>query len=1560
MYKEFKGLDLPTIDKEILAFWDANDIFHKSVQQRPEDNRFVFYEGPPSANGMPGIHHVMARAVKDLFCRFQSMQGKRVERKGGWDTHGLPIELNVEKELGITKEDIGSKITVDEYNQKCRETVMRFKDRWDDITRKMGYWVDLDNPYITFENSYIESVWWLLNELYRKGLLYKGYTIQPYSPAAGTGLSSHELNLPGCYREVSDQSVVAQFKVKRNDHSAFLFDEVKEGEVYFLAWTTTPWTLPSNTALAVGGGIDYVRVFTYNPYTKLPVNLILAKDLLKAWFKPEAAEASFEEWTPEQKLIPYRVTAEYRGATLEGVDYEQLMPYVQPEDGDAFKVLVGDFVSTEDGTGIVHIAPSFGADDMRVAKKYGIGALTLVDRQGKFVDEVTDYAGRYVKDYKNEGKDFVNVDIDIVVQLKKENKAFATEKYVHNYPHCWRTDKPVLYYPLDSWFIRASAFKERMYELNQTINWKPASTGEGRFGKWLENLQDWNLSRSRFWGIPLPIWRTKDGVYENCIDSVEELRKEIEKANKVLGMSQTVPKDLHRPYIDEIVLVAENGEPMYREPDLIDVWFDSGAMPYAQWHYPFENKEKFGHSFPADFIAEGVDQTRGWFYTLHAIATMVFDSMAFKTVVSNGLVLDANGDKMSKSKGNVVDPFVTIEKYSADCTRWYMISNAPPWDNLRFDTKGIEEVRRKFFGTLYNTYSFFALYANIDKFEYREADLPLEKRHESDRWIISELNSLVKNVTADFADYEPTSAVRRIEHFVDAHLSNWYVRLNRRRFWKGDYTDDKIAAYQTLYTCLVTISKLMAPVAPFFADWLYRNLNEATKKEAHESVHLTDFPKADEKAIDKALEQRMEYAQDICSLVLSLRKRENIRVRQPLHKILLPVLDPAFKPQVEAVRELILAEVNIKDIEYLEDTAGFLKKKIKPNYKTLGKRLGKDMKAAADLIAAMNQETINAIEKTGKYDLHINGTSYELTAEDFEIAAEDIPGWLVASDGVLTVALDITLTPELLAEGMARELVNRIQNIRKNSDFNVTDRIEVVMTRHAEVEAAVGQFGEYIKNETLANAITFSDSVEGEETELTEGVVVRIGVRKVSMNKLEHIGVKGSGFFCIVKKYKDKATGNEFALKELKKAHYQNEEYRYRFNREIYLLKELQDCDNIIELLDFGHNAEKEKLWYLMPYADQNLYEFIKENNPTLSKEERYDFVTQIINAIKFAHDKKILHRDLSSNNVLVFQEDGKVRLKVSDFGLGKDEKSLSFYTASSTSGYGQILYVSPEQRLKLKDATEKSDIYSLGKLVYFIFTGKDPDSIKPFELFSLVSKSVEETPEDRFGNIYEFEKHFLFLKDLNLNKKIDLQYVPLSEFIESKSEIDWTELHEVLVKGTYFDHVYHEYILPVNKLFSKKGNLESYYSNVGNSINHFVKTYSSRLNECYRTVRWPFSEMDTFGKILIKILKTVSDEETKLLCLKQLWYLAFEADQWSVQRELKTVFNSNYISEGIETQLAEYIIQSHTKVDMAHFSGLNLPSIIKSSIIKGNNLAEEAEKERKEKQNLSDEMFDW
>jgi isoleucyl-tRNA synthetase len=1094
MYKEYKGLNLPEIDQEILKFWEENNIFQQSIDQRPSDKGWVFYEGPPSANGKPGIHHVMARTVKDMFCRYRTMKGFRVERKAGWDTHGLPVELNVEKELGITKEDIGKSITVDEYNQKCRETVMRFKDMWDDITRKMGYWVNLDDPYITYENDYIESVWSLLKRLYDKRLLYKGYTIQPYSPAAGTGLSSHELNLPGCYKNVKDTTVVAQFRIPKADDSAFLYEGVENGDVYFLAWTTTPWTLPSNTALAVGPKIDYVRVATFNPYTGTPVNLVMAKELVGAWFKPEQAELDMEDYQEGDKKVPYRVTGEFKGSQLAGLTYEQLMPYAQPEEGDAFKVLAGDFVSTEDGTGIVHIAPSFGADDKRVADQNGIGALTLVDKTGKFIDEVSDYAGRYVKDYKGEGEAYENVDVDIAVQLKKENKAFNVQKYEHNYPHCWRTDKPVLYYPLDSWFVRASAAKERMFELNQTINWKPASTGEGRFGKWLENLQDWNLSRSRYWGIPLPIWRTEDGEQEVCIGSIEQLRTEIEKANAKLGLQQETPEDLHRPYIDDVTLVSEDGQPMKRELDLIDVWFDSGSMPYAQWHYPFENEEKFQNNFPADFIAEGVDQTRGWFYTLHAIATMAFDSVAYKNVVSNGLVLDANGDKMSKSKGNVVDPFGTLEQFGADATRWYMISNAQPWDNLKFDTNGVEEVRRKFFGTLYNTYSFFALYANIDKFTYQEQEVALADRPEIDRWIISLLNSLVKDVDADLSDFEPTTAARRIMSFVDEHLSNWYVRLCRRRFWKGDYTEDKISAYQTLYTCLSTVAKLMAPLAPFFSDWLYRNLNEASGKEQAASIHLTDFPAILESAIDKKLEQRMDYAQRISSLVLSLRKKEKLRVRQPLQKILLPVLDDDFRVQVEGVKDLILAEVNIKEIEYLDDASGVIKKKAKPNFKTLGRRLGKDMKAAAGQIAQMGQSEIALLEKSGQFELSINGTDYTLSLEDFEISTEDIPGWMVASDGDLTVALDVTLTPELQAEGMARELVNRIQNIRKNKDFNVTDRILIQVQDHSALKDAVDQFGDYIRTETLADALTLEAQVAGEAIELPDEITVNISV----------------------------------------------------------------------------------------------------------------------------------------------------------------------------------------------------------------------------------------------------------------------------------------------------------------------------------------------------------------------------------------------------------------------------------------------------------------------------------
>ena len=1098
MYKEYKNLDLPAIDQEMLAFWASEQIFEQSLEQRDPNNSFVFYEGPPSANGKPGIHHVIARTVKDLFCRYQTMKGKRVDRKAGWDTHGLPIELSVEKELGITKEDIGKTISIADYNQKCRETVMRYKDQWDDLTTKMGYWVDLDQPYVTYENEYIESVWYLLKELYKKDLIYKGYTIQPFSPAAGTGLSSHELNQPGTYRDVKDTSAVAQFKVVKNEQSAFLYEGLADEDVHFIAWTTTPWTLPSNTALAVGKNITYVRVKTYNPYTKDLVNLILAKDLVGKWFKPEQAELDVEAYQETDKQIPYRIEAEYQGAQFELLEYEQLLNYALPEEGDAFKVLLGDFVSTEDGTGIVHIAPSFGADDKFVATKYGIGALTLVDKQGKFVDEVTDFAGRFVKDYQEEGDAYQNVDVDISIKLKQENKAFNVQKYSHNYPHCWRTDKPILYYPLDSWFVRASSMKERMSELNNTINWKPKSTGEGRFGKWLENLQDWNLSRSRYWGIPLPIWRTADGSSEICIGSIEELSAEIAKANTALGLNQNVPEDLHRPYIDDVTLVSDSGEPMTRELDLIDVWFDSGSMPYAQWHYPFENKEKFERNFPADFIAEGVDQTRGWFYTLHAIGTMVFDSVAYKNVVSNGLVQDKHGRKMSKRLGNAINPFETLNQYGADATRWYMISNAQPWDNLKFDLDGVDETRRKFFGTLYNTYGFFALYANIDGFDYSQASVPMEERPEIDRWVISLLNTLKEEVDACYADYDATNASRKIFEFVNDNLSNWYVRLCRRRFWKGALTQDKIAAYQTLYDCLVTVSKLMAPVAPFFADWLYRNLNETTNQEAHASVHLTDFPAIDTKLIDKALEERMGYAQKISSLVLSLRKKEKIRVRQPLQKIMIPILDNYFQQQVEGVEDLIKSEVNIKEIEYLTDTSGVLKKKIKPNFKTLGRRLGKDMGAASKAIAQFDQDTINAIEQAGSYQLNLGDNSYDLTLDDFEITTDDIPGWLVANDGAITTALDITLTDELKAEGMARELVNRIQNIRKNSDFNVTDKIDVQLEAHEAIQAAVDQFGDLISNEVLANSIRTVEGLDaGESIELPDGVQLHILVQKI-------------------------------------------------------------------------------------------------------------------------------------------------------------------------------------------------------------------------------------------------------------------------------------------------------------------------------------------------------------------------------------------------------------------------------------------------------------------------------
>ena len=1089
-YNEYKSLNLPDIDREVRSFWEHNDIFNKSIAERADGQPFVFYEGPPSANGLPGIHHVMARAIKDLFCRYHTMKGERVERKGGWDTHGLPIELSVEKELGITKEDIGKKISIDDYNHACRKTVLRYKDQWDELTRRIGYWVDLEHPYITYENDYIESVWNLLQILYKKGLLYKGYTIQPFSPAAGTGLSSHELNMPGTYKEVSDTSIVALFEVIRDDRSAFLFDTETE-DVRIAAWTTTPWTLPSNTALTVGKNIDYVKIKTNNPYTDMPMSIVIASVLAPNWVGGKTKAPILEQ------------SASFKGSGLADIRYHQLFPYGIPTDGDAFKVLIGDFVTTEDGTGVVHTAPSFGADDMRVARANGIGSLTLVDKQGKFTDQVGEFAGRYVKDYTDD-PNYQNVDIDIAVKLKQENKALNVQKYVHTYPHCWRTDKPVLYYPLDSWFIKSTAAKDRMVALNKTINWKPESTGTGRFGNWLENLQDWNLSRSRYWGIGLPIWRSEDQSEEICIGSIVELQQEIDKANVALDLHQTVPTDLHRPYIDEITLISATGQPMKRELDLIDVWFDSGSMPYAQWHYPFENQEKFKANFPADYIAEGVDQTRGWFFTLHAIATMCFDSVAFKNVVSNGLVLDKNGQKMSKRLGNAVDPFETLDKHGADATRWYMIANANPWENLKFDIEGLEESKRKFFGTLYNTYSFFSLYANVDSFYHQEPSIALHERPEIDQWILSTLHTLIAGVDKAYAEYEPTVAARLIETFVDENLSNWYVRLCRRRFWKpslnadGTHTVDKIAAYQTLYECLITVSKLMAPLAPFFADWLYRNLNSATGQESHDSVHLAYFPISEKATINTGLEERMDYAQRISSLVLSLRKREKLRVRQPLSRILLPVLDEKFITQIDQVKDLILSEVNVKNLEYITDTSGLISKKIKANFKTLGKRLGKDMKAAADLIATFSQDQIRSLEKTNSLILEIKESNYPITLEDVEISSEDLPGWFVANDGSLTVALDTELNDDLRAEGIAREIVNRVQNLRKSSDLQVTDRIHLYLEHTETILPALNLFSDYIKNEVLADDIKLKPLTGVDKTELVEGLAVGIGLEKVS------------------------------------------------------------------------------------------------------------------------------------------------------------------------------------------------------------------------------------------------------------------------------------------------------------------------------------------------------------------------------------------------------------------------------------------------------------------------------
>ena len=1138
-FTEYSQLNLSDINKEVLKKWDENDVFSRSMTEREGHPSFVFYEGPPSANGMPGIHHVMARTIKDTFCRFKTMKGFQVKRKAGWDTHGLPVELGVEKALGITKEDIGKTISVAEYNKHCRTDVMKFTKEWTDLTHKMGYWVDLDNPYITYDNRYIETLWWLLKQLYGKGLLYKGYTIQPYSPAAGTGLSSHELNQPGCYRDVKDLTVVGQFKMKNPKP-----EMAQWGTPYFLAWTTTPWTLPSNTALCVGPKIEYVAVQTYNAYNGEKMTVVLAKPLLYMHFNKKAEELSLEDYKPGDKLIPFKVVGEYKGTDLVGMEYEQLLPWVKPvevtEDGGwreaaakAFRVISGDYVTTEDGTGIVHIAPTFGADDANVARAAGIPSLFMINKKGEtrpmvdltgkfylldeldenFVKECVDvekykeYQGRWVKNaydpqFTVDGKydekaaqAAESLDVYICMKMKQENLAFKTEKHVHNYPHCWRTDKPVLYYPLDSWFIRSTAAKERMIELNKTINWKPESTGSGRFGKWLENLNDWNLSRSRYWGTPLPIWRSEEGE-EICIGSVEELYNEIEKSVAAGFMTENPYKklgfvpgtytkenyekiDLHRPYVDDIILVSASGKPMKRESDLIDVWFDSGAMPYAQLHYPFENKEIVDNRsyYPADFIAEGVDQTRGWFFTLHAIATMVFDSVAYKNVISNGLVLDKNGNKMSKRLGNAVDPFGTIEKFGSDPLRWYMITNSSPWDNLKFDVDGVDEVRRKFFGTLYNTYSFFALYANVDGFTYAEADVPMEERPEIDRWILSLLNSLIQEVDACYNDYEPTKAGRAITDFVNDNLSNWYVRLNRKRFWGSAMSTDKLSAYQTLYTCLETVAKLMAPIAPFYADRLYMDLIQVTGRDHVVSVHLADFPIADASLINKELEARMQMAQDVTSMVLALRRKVNIKVRQPLQCIMIPVVDETQKRHIEAVKDLIMSEVNVKEIHFEEGASGILVKKVKCDFKKLGPKFGKQMKAVAAAVAEMSQEAIAELEKNGRYTFVLDGAEAVVEAADVEIFSEDIPGWLVANEGTLTVALEVTVTEELKREGIARELVNRIQNIRKSSGFEITDKITIVLSRNSNSDDAVNEYNTYICNQVLATSLVLADEV---------------------------------------------------------------------------------------------------------------------------------------------------------------------------------------------------------------------------------------------------------------------------------------------------------------------------------------------------------------------------------------------------------------------------------------------------------------------------------------------------
>ncbi|NVO31546.1 isoleucine--tRNA ligase [Hymenobacter lapidiphilus] len=1111
-YPEYKQpLNYGQVGTDILAWWKQNSIFEKSVSSREGQPTFVFYEGPPSANGAPGIHHVMARTVKDIFCRYQTLLGKQVPRKGGWDTHGLPIELQVEKELGITKEDIGKKISIEEYNQRCRETVMRFKAQWDDLTEKMGYWVDLDDPYITFEPEYIESCWALLKKLYDKGFLYKGYTIQPYSPAAGTGLSSHELNQPGTYRDVKDTTVVAQFKVVRDAASEKLFAADDAAPLHILAWTTTPWTLPANTGLAVGKNIPYVLVRTFNPYTYAPIRVVLAEALVGKHFSEKGKEASFEDFKAGDKVMPWRIENTFKGADLVGIKYERLFGHatgfpVFENEENAFRLIVGDFVTTEDGTGIVHISPTFGADDFRVAQQNGIPALMvaddegklspIVDRTGRYVAQMGEFGGRWVKNYDGHdqsGADYKTLDESIAIRMKGDGTAFKVEKYEHTYPHCWRTDKPVLYYPLDSWFIRTTAVKDRLIELNKTINWQPASTGAGRFGNWLENLVDWNLSRSRYWGTPLPIWRTQDGTEEICIGSIAQMKQEIDKAVTAEIMTHNPyangeKVDLHRPYVDDIFLVSPSGQPMYREPDLIDVWFDSGAMPYAQWHYPLENGEKFQKNFPADFIAEGVDQTRGWFFTLHALAVMLEDSVAYKNVMANGLVLDKNGNKMSKRLGNAVDPFATISQYGPDATRWYMIANAQPWDNLKFDVAGITEVQRRFFGTLFNTYSFYALYANLDGFQAREFDrIPLQDLGELDRWVLSKLQSLILEVLGHYDAYDPTKAARAIQDFVTDQLSNWHVRLSRRRFWKGELTDDKRAAYETLQQCLVVVAQLMSPIAPFFADWLYKNMTDGMRAEAvakntplaPESVHLTLLVAAETNLIDKALEERMELAQRISSLTHSLRKKSVLKVRQPLQRILVPVLNDRTREQVGKVEDLICAEVNVKHVEFLDDTSGVLVKSVKPNFKRLGQQYGARLKAVGARIQQMTAQEISQLEKEGSLTVEIEGETYTLAPDDVEIRTDDLPGWLVATDGPLTVALDVTLTDELRQEGVARELVNRLQNLRKDSGLEVQDKIRVTLGQQPELEAAVQSFGDYIKAEIQALSLVFAPEISG-------------------------------------------------------------------------------------------------------------------------------------------------------------------------------------------------------------------------------------------------------------------------------------------------------------------------------------------------------------------------------------------------------------------------------------------------------------------------------------------------